>query len=157
MLKRKTRMFISLWWMGSMPDTMGSSNCWKAVVDVVPLPIPGGGSFKMDAMGGPKQGSSSERYHLYVESMPVDDIPVLTPDQVARIKMLAANTKAMRDRNEDMSELFSEADMDYANIMNKLVFDDSLQQRPTPAQEFTVVIDQPILPVGKEKKPNEVP
>ncbi|KAH8941010.1 hypothetical protein BDL97_14G015200 [Sphagnum fallax] len=97
------------------------------------------------------------RYHLYVESMPVDDIPVLTPDQVARIKMLAANTKAMRDRNEDMSELFSEADMDYANIMNKLVFDDSLQQRPTPAQEFTVVIDQPILPVGKEKKPNEVP
>ncbi len=89
--------------------------------------------------------------------MPVDDIPVLTPDQVARIKMLVANTKAMRDRNEDMSELLSEADMDYANIMNKLVFDDSLQQRPTPAQEFTVVIDQPILPVGKEKKPNEVP
>ncbi len=27
MLKRKTWLFISLWWMGSMPDTMGSSNC----------------------------------------------------------------------------------------------------------------------------------
>jgi hypothetical protein len=33
------------------------------------LPIPGGGSFKMDAMGGPKQGSSSEvNYALWLQS-----------------------------------------------------------------------------------------
>ena len=86
--------------------------------------------------------------------MPIEDIPVLNDEQIARIKNIVYNTKGMRDRNEDVSTLLSEANLDFAQMMNKLVFDDSLKKRPTPSQEFTVNLVQPL---SVDTKKPEVP
>ena len=93
-----------------------------------------------------------QRYKLYVESMPVEDIPTLTDEQIKRIKDIVYNSKAMRERNEDVSMLLAEANMDYAHMMNKLVFDESLKRQSSPTQEFTVDLVEP-LPVDNSRPP----
>jgi dynein heavy chain len=60
--------------------------------------------------------------------MPSEDIPTLNDNQVKHIKEYVYNTKAMIERNEDLTQLLQEANLDYARVMNKLVFVENLKQ-----------------------------
>lgn len=77
--------------------------------------------------------------------MPIEDIPTLNDDQVKHIREYVFNTKAMIERNEDLTQLLREANLDYARVMNKLIFVNNLKRQDTFSQEFTVDLDEPIF------------
>ncbi|KAG2439747.1 hypothetical protein HYH02_010624 [Chlamydomonas schloesseri] len=66
------------------------------------------------------------RYNLYVDSMPTDDIPPLTNEQVNRMLSFALNSKRLKDKLMDTSALIAEVNIEYARTMNKVVFDAAL-------------------------------
>jgi dynein heavy chain len=78
-------------------------------------------------------------YHLYVDSMPTDDVPPLTVEQVNRVLGFALNSRKLRDKLMDTSQFISEINIEYARTMNKIVFDDSMQ-RPEAAQKMLVQV-----------------
>ena len=65
-------------------------------------------------------------YHLYVDSMPTEDVPPLTVEQINRMLGFALNSKKLRDKLMDTSQLINEINIEYARTMNKMVFDDML-------------------------------
>ncbi|EFJ44217.1 dynein heavy chain 2, partial [Volvox carteri f. nagariensis] len=67
------------------------------------------------------------RYNLYIDSMPTDDIPPLTNEQVNRMLSFALNSKRLKDKLMDTSALIAEVNIEYARTMNKVVFDTALQ------------------------------
>jgi len=77
--------------------------------------------------------------------MPIEDIPTLNDKQVKHIKEHVYNTKAMIEHNEDLTQLLREANLDYARVMNKLVFVENLKQQDVLSQEFTVDLDEPLF------------
>nr|PNR26425.1 hypothetical protein PHYPA_031000 [Physcomitrium patens] len=78
------------------------------------------------------------RFGMYVKNMPIDDILPLDEDVIKKIKKNVYNTKALRERNEDVSQLLSEVTQNYVCIMNELVFIESLHRQETPAQEYLI-------------------
>ena len=86
--------------------------------------------------------------------MPIEDIPTIIDDQFKRMKVLIYNTKDMKERNEDITQLVREANLDYARVMNKLVFIENLKREDKLSQEFSVDITEP-LPINIPKR--EVP
>lgn len=83
--------------------------------------------------------------------MPVEDKKFLTSAQLARVTNYTYNTKLMKEKAMDMAVLLSEVNTDYGRVMNKLVFDDSLKNKPTPSNEF--VVDMEVTFPQDEKKP----
>jgi len=77
--------------------------------------------------------------------MPIEDIPTLNDDQVNHIKKYVYNTKAMIERNEDLTQLLKEVNVDYARVMNRLVFVENLKRQDKLSQEFTVDLDEPLF------------
>ncbi|KAJ9531690.1 hypothetical protein QJQ45_021840, partial [Haematococcus lacustris] len=68
------------------------------------------------------------RYHLYVDSMPVEDLAPLTTEQVNRMLGYALNSKRLKDRLMDTSQLIGEVNVDYTRTMNKMTFDAALRR-----------------------------
>lgn len=58
------------------------------------------------------------RYNIMVESMPTDDVPPLTAEQVNRILGYVLNTKSLRERVVDSSQIVNEINIDYATALN---------------------------------------
>jgi dynein heavy chain len=56
-----------------------------------------------------------------------------------RVLGFALNSRKLRDKLMDTSQLISEINMEYARTMNKIVFDDSMQ-RPDAAQKMLVQV-----------------
>ena len=86
--------------------------------------------------------------------MPIEDIPTINDDQLKRMKVLIYNTKEMKDRNEDLTQLICEANLDYARTMNRLVLIQNLKREDKLSQEFSINIEGP-LPIDPPKP--EVP
>eukprot|EP00899_Mesostigma_viride_P012150 jgi/Mesvir1/20936/Mv08007-RA.1 len=63
------------------------------------------------------------RYNLYVDCMPVEDIPLLTTEQINRMLGYALNSKKLRDKLMDTSALIHEVNTEYARSLCKIVFD----------------------------------
>jgi dynein heavy chain len=55
-----------------------------------------------------KRAESMLRYNLYVDSMPTDDIPGLTPEQINRMLASSTNSKRLREWAFDTSQLVAE-------------------------------------------------
>ena len=66
------------------------------------------------------------RYQLFVDSMPTEEIPPLTVEQINRMLGFALNSKKLKDKLMDTSQLINEINIEYARTMNKIVFDDML-------------------------------
>lgn len=81
--------------------------------------------------------------------MPLEDIPPLTKEQELRIEILTFNNKMFRERSCSIIELLKEVNLDYAQSMNKIVFDESIQQEPTASREFVITADLEIPEVQK--------
>ena len=71
------------------------------------------------------------RYSLYIDSMPIDEVTPLDSDQTSRILQSAVNTKSLKSNGIDTMPLISEVNVDYARIMNKIIFDKNIKD---PAQ-----------------------
>lgn len=93
------------------------------------------------------------RYSLFVDSMPMEDIPPLTNEQVNRMLSFALNSKKLKDKLMDTSVLISEVNTEYARTMNRIVFDEALAKGEVPgcpaqllrlAEEFP---KEPVRPV----------
>jgi len=80
--------------------------------------------------------------------MPTEDIPPLTVEQVNRMLAFALNTKKLKDKLMDTSQLINEINIEYARTMNKIIFDDSMQ-RPQAAQKMLVEAENFPLPEAK--------
>lgn len=86
--------------------------------------------------------------------MPIEDIPTLNDNQVKHIREHVYNTKAMIERNEDLTPLLREANLDYAHVMNRLVFIENLKRKDILSQEFIVDLDEPLfIDTSKPKVP----
>lgn len=85
-----------------------------------------------------------QQFKNYVDCMPIEDIPTLTDDQVKRMKILINNTKDMKEQNEAFTQLVREANLDYARVMNRLVFIENLKREDKLSQEFSVDILEPL-------------
>jgi dynein heavy chain len=59
-------------------------------------------------------------YELCIDSMPVDDVPQLSTEQVNRVLTFALNSKKLKDRLMDTSSLINEANLEHARAMNKV-------------------------------------
>ena len=57
-----------------------------------------------------------------------------------RVLGFALNSKKLKDKLMDTSQLISEINIDYARTMNKIVFDDSMQ-RPDASQKMLIQAD----------------
>jgi hypothetical protein len=91
-----------------------------------------------------------QRLRMYVDNMPIEDIPKFNEDQIKHIKQHVYNTADMRERNEDVSKLLDEAYFEYCRVMNSIVFIESLKRQESPTQEFTIEIVEP-LPIDTSK------
>lgn len=69
------------------------------------------------------------RYNLFVDSMPTEDIPPLTVEQINRMLGFALNSKRLKDKLMDTSQLINEINIDYARTMNRIVFDELTKKR----------------------------
>eukprot|EP00798_Chlamydomonas_sp_ICE-L_P016863 gene16863-23131_t len=68
------------------------------------------------------------RYSLYVDSMPTEDMPTLSTEQINRMLGYALNSKQLKDKLMDSSQLVSEVNLEYARTMNKIIFDETLRR-----------------------------
>ena len=63
-------------------------------------------------------------HNLFIDSMPTDDIPPLSVEQINRILGYGLNSKRLKDKLMDTSQLINEVNIDFARTMNKIVFDE---------------------------------
>lgn len=73
--------------------------------------------------------NSLQRYHLYIDSMPVDDFP--EPEQVQRILSNALSVKKMVNWRKRAEDKVPEINSVYAKAMNKIIFDQNLNDEET--------------------------
>ncbi|MEW5308986.1 MAG: hypothetical protein WDW38_000903 [Sanguina aurantia] len=77
----------------------------------------------VDAHASRAKAESLLRYHLFLDSMPTEDIQPLSTEQVSRMLGFALNSKRLKDRLLDSSSLVGEVNVEWARTMNKIVFD----------------------------------
>ena len=75
-----------------------------------------------------RAAESKLRYDFFIDSMPTEDIPPLMTEQVNRMLGYALNSKKLKDKLMDTSQLVNEINIEYARTMNKVVFETSLSQ-----------------------------
>ena len=66
-------------------------------------------------------------YNLFIDSMPADDIPPLSVEQINRILGYGLNSKKLKDKLMDTSQLINEVNIDYARTMNRIIFEGYLK------------------------------
>jgi len=105
-----------------------------------------------EAYAARARAMSMLRYSLYIDSMPTEDIPPLTVEQINRMLGFALNSKKLKDKLTDTSQLINEINIEYARTMNKIVFDESLKRR---AQLTEMLV--PLAEQFPQPQPKEVP
>lgn len=60
-------------------------------------------------------------FELCVDSMPVEDVPQLTTEQVNRVLAWALNTHKLQEKLMDTSSLINEANLEHARTLNKVM------------------------------------
>jgi dynein heavy chain len=65
-------------------------------------------------------------YNLYIDSMPVEGVPMLAPEQLNRVMTLALNTNRVRHKSIDTTGIIDELNFEYSRTMNRIVFDKEL-------------------------------
>jgi dynein heavy chain len=68
------------------------------------------------------------RYQLICDTMPVDDVPQLPPEQVQRVMSSALNSKRLRDQFLDASGLVTAANLDHQRALNRATLDDVIRR-----------------------------
>ena len=66
-------------------------------------------------------------YNLYIDSMPVEGVPMLAPEQLNRVMTLALNTNRVRHKSIDTTGIIDELNFEYSRTMNRIVFDKRLE------------------------------
>lgn len=76
-----------------------------------------------DAYASRARAESLLLYNLCIDCMPTEDVPSLSTEQINRMLGYALNSKSLRDKLVDTSQLILEVNTEYAHSMNKLAFD----------------------------------
>eukprot|EP00879_Flechtneria_rotunda_P028244 GHRR01030336.1.p1 GENE.GHRR01030336.1~~GHRR01030336.1.p1 ORF type:complete len:375 (+),score=131.41 GHRR01030336.1:177-1301(+) len=71
------------------------------------------------AVSGLAAANVQMAYQLCIDSMPIDNVPQLTTEQVNRVLNFALNSKKLKDRLMDTSSLINEANLEHARAINK--------------------------------------
>lgn len=66
-------------------------------------------------------------YNLFIDSMPVEGVPMLAPEQLNRVMTLALNTNRVRHKSIDTTGIIDELNFEYSRTMNRVVFDKELE------------------------------
>jgi dynein heavy chain len=102
-----------------------------------------------------KEAEHILRFHLSVDSMPVDDSQVIDGDVAERIRDISINTTALlnNEDNLDVPSVLREINSDYARTANRVTFegaakDPALAQifRQTPIPRAVVAESNPVAP-----------
>jgi dynein heavy chain len=72
-------------------------------------------------------------FELCVDSMPVEDVPQLTTEQVNRVLAWALNTQKLQEKLMDTSSLINEANLEHARTLNKVMLQALVAARETAA------------------------
>ena len=99
-----------------------------------------------------REVEASLRFNFFIDSMPTEDIPPLMQEQVNRMLGYALNSKKLKDKLMDTSQLINEINIEYARTMNKIVLESTLSQ-PDQAHELMIPMSEtfpskPPKPVG---------
>ncbi|MGB1592010.1 MAG: hypothetical protein ACPIOQ_04590, partial [Promethearchaeia archaeon] len=81
-------------------------------------------------------------YNLYIDSMPVEGVPMLAPEQLNRVMSLALNTNRVRHKSIDTTGIIDELNFEYSRTMNRIVFDKELAS--TQDNEMMKGITEPV-------------
>ena len=116
-----------------------------------------------------KETEAILRYHLYIDSMPIDETDPLDEAQLERVRDLSINTNKLI-QNEDhlnVASVVQEVSTDYSRTLNKILFDMNLkdptqaslfqgvslpQQRARPMPPQVAQVEIPAHPYGKMMK-----
>ena len=93
------------------------------------------------------------RYNFFIDNMPTEDIPPLTNEQVNRVLVYALNSKKLKDKLMDTSQLINEVNIDYARTMNKLIFDKVIQQDQNVRDSSILSIEDEFPAPSKQEVP----
>lgn len=98
-----------------------------------------------------RQAEMFLRYNFYIDSMPTEDIPPLMAEQVNRMLGYALNSKKLKDKLMDTSQLVNEVNIEYARTMNKVVFDASLGRLASGTAHELMIPMPETFPTGNPK------
>lgn len=71
-----------------------------------------------------KESADLLRYHLYVDSMPIDDLPTLDTEQINRVLETALSTPSLKSTASSSTNIIlNEINLSYVRAMNKIIFD----------------------------------
>jgi hypothetical protein len=98
----------------------------------------------MDAHQQAQQALQRMQYQLFLESMPTDDIPLLTAEQVNRMLAYALNSKKLKDKLMDTSPLINEINLEFARTMNRIIFERAARSASTDSA--AAIVRLPNLP-----------
>ena len=90
-------------------------------------------------------------YNLYIDSMPVEGVPMLAPEQLNRVMTLALNTNRVRQKSIDTTGIIDELNFEYSRTMNRIVFDKELASAVENEMMKGIV-----APPGMKYEPQEV-
>ncbi|KAJ9446655.1 Dynein-1-beta heavy chain [Diplonema papillatum] len=84
-----------------------------------------------------KETEAVLRYHLYVDSMPIDESEPLDDRQLERIRDLSINTNVLLENEDNLNvaSVVQEITTDYSRTLNRVLFDINLHD-PTQAALF---------------------
>ncbi|GAX80571.1 hypothetical protein CEUSTIGMA_g8008.t1 [Chlamydomonas eustigma] len=104
-----------------------------------------------DAVSARARAESLLRYSLFIDSMPIDDLPPISTEQANRMLSLALNSKKLKDRLMDSGQLISEVNMEYARAMNKIIFDEAFKRGGSLGSSAPLVQMKETFPVPAPK------
>jgi hypothetical protein len=87
------------------------------------------------AHAGLAAADSQLAFELCVDSMPVEDVPQLTTEQVNRVLAWALNTQKLQEKLMDTSSLINEANLEHARTLNKVMLQALVAARGTAAAD----------------------
>lgn len=74
-------------------------------------------------------------FELCVDSMPVEDVPQLTTEQVNRVLAWALNSQMLQEKLMDTSSLINEANLEHARTLNKVMLQALVAAREAAAED----------------------
>jgi len=89
-------------------------------------------------------------YNLYIDSMPVEGVPMLAPEQLNRVMTLALNTNRVRHKSIDTTGIIDELNFEYSRTMNRIVFDKELESANENEMMKGIIAPLPMTGVARE-------
>ena len=89
-------------------------------------------------------------YNLYIDSMPVEGVPMLAPEQLNRVMSLALNTNRVRHKSIDTTGIIDELNFEYSRTMNRIVFDKELASTQDNEMMKGITAPVPVTQVVRE-------